>query len=74
MNIMTFILTVTMVWIILALIFLPIAIRMPKNIQKGNAESAPEVHYIVEKILISLVLAIVISLIYWYCTYTNFIF
>jgi len=69
MNIMTFILTITIVWIILFLISLPIAIKMPKIVEKGNADSAPEIHYMAQKIFISLVLAIVISVIYWYCVY-----
>ncbi len=69
MNIMTFILTVIMIWIVLIFLVLPFALQMPKKIIIGNADSAPEKHYLMQKIFITLFISIVIAIIYWYIVY-----
>ena len=71
MNPMTFILTIAMIWVVLFLIALPIGIKMPDKVQMGNADSAPEVHYMIPKIFITFGLSIVISAIYWYYVYAQ---
>lgn len=70
MNIMTFILTITMTWIVLFFIALPIAVKMPDKVQKGNADSAPEKHFIFAKSIITFLLALIISILHWYIFYT----
>lgn len=69
MNIMTFILTVTMAWVILFFIALPIGTTVTDNVQKGNADSAPEKHYLIHKIIISFLLALIIAVIYRFSIY-----
>ena len=61
---MKFLLLVTILWIITFFIVLPISNQMPKNIIQGHADSAPEKHYLIEKLLISLVLSIILALCY----------
>ena len=68
MNIMTFILTVTMIWIVLIFISLPIGLKFETE-NYGGADSAPSTHYYGLKMLITLVLSIVITSIYCYVYY-----
>lgn len=69
MNIMTFFLTIIMIWIILLFLALPFAIQMPKRVIRGNADGAPEKHYLLQKLSITLLISIVITIIYWYIVY-----
>jgi hypothetical protein len=66
---MKFVLVFSIFWMILFLISLPIAIKMPKKIEKGFADSAPEVHFIGTKALITFALAGFFSMIFWYLIY-----
>lgn len=68
MNLMTFILTVTMCWLVLFFVLMPIGINVPLKFQKGNADSAPDKHYIFIKIIISFLLSLIIASIF-YLTY-----
>lgn len=72
MNIMTFILTTTMIWIVVFFLMLPFSVKMPKKVKIGNSDSAPEVHYLGYKILISFLLSVVLAIIYWYIFYGRF--
>jgi predicted secreted protein len=69
MGVMNFILTITMIWMVLIFISFPIGLKMPEKIEKGHADSAPEKHYLIQKIVITFVLSIVITFIYWYIVY-----
>ena len=69
MNIMTIILTVTMIWMILIFISLPLFLKKPEKVQKGNDEGAPEVHYFKEKLLVTFLLSILFAGIYFYLFY-----
>lgn len=66
---MTFILTVTMTWIILIFISLPLFLKSQEKVLKGNEEGAPEVHYFIEKLLVTFLLSIVFAGIYFYIFY-----
>jgi predicted secreted protein len=66
MNLMTFILTITMIWIILLFISLPLGLKMPEEIQKGNCDGAPEKHYLFAKIFVTFFISILLSGIYFY--------
>lgn len=66
MNPMSFILTCTVIWIILIFIAIPIGIKTPEHIIKGHADSAPDNHYIGKKLLITLLVSVILSVIYWY--------
>lgn len=69
MNVMTFILTFTMFWMIIFLIMLPLKIKEAANIQSGNDPGAPEIHYFKEKFYLSIAIAIVLTIAYWYIFY-----
>ena len=51
-------------WLIFFMMILPIGIKVPKNIEKGHASSAPIEPYFGRKILISLALAFIFTIIY----------
>jgi predicted secreted protein len=61
---MTFILLVTIIWLINIFIVLPVGNKMPKKPKSGHADSAPEVHYIGLKLLITFVISIILALCY----------
>ncbi len=66
---MKFVLVFSMFWMILFLMSLPLAIKMPKKIEKGFADSAPDVHFVGAKALITFVLAALSSMLFWYLIY-----
>jgi predicted secreted protein len=61
---MSFILLTTIIWLVVFFIVLPIGNKMPDNIKLGHADSAPEKHYIYQKLLISLIVSIILALCY----------
>ena len=63
---MTFILTVTIIWVVLLFMTLPFFVHVPNQQPKGHASSAPEHPYFGTKILISLILSIILGAIYNY--------
>jgi predicted secreted protein len=71
MNIMTFILTISMFWIVIFFILLPMNIKSARKVKVGNDPSAPEIHYLKQKFYISILLSVVLALLYWYIFYFN---
>jgi predicted secreted protein len=69
MNIMTFILTVSMIWIFIFLLILPFKIKVSLENKVGNDPSAPQIHYLKEKFYISILLSVVLAILYWYIFY-----
>ncbi|MES2214750.1 MAG: DUF1467 family protein [Pseudomonadota bacterium] len=65
MSIMSIILTFTVIWIVVIFIVLPIGIKMPKNFEKGHADSAPEKHYVGLKLIITFCISLVLTAVYW---------
>jgi predicted secreted protein len=61
---MTFILLVTIIWLINIFIALPVGNKMPIKPKIGHADSAPEVHHIGLKLLITFVISIILALCY----------
>lgn len=66
MNIMSFILVLTVLWIILVFISLPIGIKIEKNPIVGHADSAPINPYLWRKVCISFIISVVLTMIYCY--------
>ena len=66
MNIMTFLLVLTVCWVFTIFIALPIGISIPKETTKGHADSAPIKPRMELKLLITFLISIVLTLIYWY--------
>lgn len=66
MNIMSFILVCTVFWIFTIFIALPIGINIPKTPKIGHADSAPIKPRMGLKLLITFLISIVLTLIYWY--------
>jgi predicted secreted protein len=67
MNPMSLIVICVVVWVILIFIALPIGIKMPDKVQLGNADSAPEKHYVGLKLFITLICAIIATAVFWFC-------
>jgi predicted secreted protein len=61
---MKFVILVTIIWIVVFFLFLPVGNTMPERVQRGNADSAPEKHHIALKLLISLVVSIILAICY----------
>lgn len=59
---MKFTLLTIIIWIVIFFIALPIGNKMPLHVQKGNADSAPDKHYVLEKLLTSLIISIILAL------------
>lgn len=66
MNPMTFLLVLTIFWIISIFIALPIGIKMPNEPEIGHADSAPSYHRFGIKILVTFLISLVATSIYWY--------
>ena len=66
MNPMTFILVLTIFWVISIFISLPIGIKIPEKPKAGHASSAPSRHNIGAKMLITFLISLVSTFIYWY--------
>lgn len=66
MNIMSFILVLTVFWVFFIFIFLPIGIKTHKNPVIGHADSAPINPNLGLKMVISFIISIVLTIIYWY--------
>ncbi len=66
MNPMSFILTCMVIWVVLIFIALPIGIKTPEHIKKGHADIVPENHRVGIKLLITLIMSIILSIIYWH--------
>ncbi len=66
MNLMTFILVLSMIWIVLSLILLPIGIEMPDKIENGHASSAPKNPRMMLKLGISFSISLILTIIYFY--------
>jgi predicted secreted protein len=66
---MTFVLLVTIIWLVSIFIALPIGNKMPKKPRIGHADSAPSHHNIGLKLLITLVTSIMLALCYKWVLY-----
>lgn len=66
MNIITFIITVTIIWSVVLFIILPIGVKIPDKVEIGHADSAPENPQIGLKTLISFIISVVLTLVFWY--------
>lgn len=64
---MIFMLVFTIVWVSVFTMMLPIGVKMSATVEKGHASSAPIVHYMGRKIILSVALSVLITyLIYDY--------
>lgn len=61
MNIMNFILAVTMLWVVLFFISVPLFLKMPDKQEVGHAIGAPEKHYFGFKILVTFLISVLIA-------------
>jgi predicted secreted protein len=59
---MGFILLVTIIWLLVFSMILPVGNKMPDKHEIGHADSAPEKHYVKQKILISLLVSIILAI------------
>lgn len=66
MNPMTFILVLTIFWVITIFISLPIGIKVPTRPKIGHASSAPSHHKLGMKVLITFAISLAATFIYWY--------
>ncbi|MBP7189688.1 MAG: DUF1467 family protein [Rickettsiaceae bacterium] len=71
MNIITFLLVLMIFWVFTIFLALPIGIRMPDKIKKGHANSAPSNPRIGLKLLITFLISVVLTIIYWYIVYAS---
>lgn len=66
MNIITFFLVLTIFWVITIFLALPIGINVPQKIKKGHADSSPSNPRVGLKLLVTFLISIVLTIIYWY--------
>ena len=66
MNPMSFILVLTIFWIITIFISLPIGIKMPDKPRLGHERGAPSRHNIGVKMLITFLISLAATFVYWY--------
>ncbi|MDX2049688.1 MAG: DUF1467 family protein [Rickettsiaceae bacterium] len=72
MSFFNFIILVTIFWIIFLFISLPLFLTPQNEVLKGNDRGAPEIHYFKEKIFVTFILAILVSLVFSYIFKQNF--
>jgi predicted secreted protein len=65
-NIMTFIIVLTIFWVITVFMILPIGAKPPEKPALGHADSAPEKSYMGIKLLASFSISLVLTMVYWY--------
>ena len=66
MSLVSFIVVFLIVWMILFFVTLPIGINIPKNHNKGFANSAPEKTNLKKKVIVSFLISFIPScIIYW---------
>tara|TARA_B100001540_G_C15667111_1_gene578313 strand:- start:365 stop:586 length:222 start_codon:yes stop_codon:yes gene_type:complete len=53
------------IWLVVFFIFLPIGIKIPKKIIRGNATSAPENSNILKKLFFSFIVAIFLAYLFY---------
>ena len=63
---MKLVLVFSIMWVALIFIVLPIGIQVPKKIEKGFADSAPNVHYLGRKLIGTAIVSLVLTVVYWY--------
>lgn len=63
---MKLILIFSMIWLVIMFIILPFGIKVPENVPKGFADSAPSQHYLGIKLVASMIVSIVLTIFYWY--------
>jgi len=61
---MKFAILTIIIWIVVFFLFLPLGNKMPDNVASGHADSAPEKHYMLRKVLISLAVSIILAVCY----------
>ncbi len=63
---MTFILTTTIIWVVVLFMILPIAVNIPEQQGLGHASSAPTKPHIGKKLLASLMISMILASAFFY--------
>ena len=66
MSIASFFVVVFILWLILFFIFLPFGLEIPEKHDFGHANSSPKKTYLFLKIVLSFIISLTISLIFYY--------
>jgi len=61
---MKFAILTIIIWIVVFFLSVPIGNKMPDKPGSGHADSAPEKHYMMQKVLISLAVSIILAVCY----------
>ena len=69
MSPMSIILVLTMSWMMIIFVILPIGVKVSLTPQRGHADSAPENPDLAKKTIISFILASIFTCIYCYIAY-----
>ena len=66
MSIVSFFVVVFILWLIFFFIFLPLGLEIPEKHEFGHANSSPKKTYLLLKIVLSFIISLTTSLIFYY--------